>query len=53
MEERRIINLVQKVYWGSDIETINKLLFQITGTNQELYFTTDPEEPVEKIEWEI
>jgi DNA invertase Pin-like site-specific DNA recombinase len=51
MVERRIINLIQKLYCGSDIETINKLLVQITGTTQELYFTTNPEESIEKIEY--
>ena len=51
IEENRIINLIQKLYWGADIDLINNLLVQITGTVQELYFLTNPEETVQKIEW--
>lgn len=50
-EERKIIDLIQKLYWGSEIKLINKLLVEITGTNQQLYYITNPEESVEKIEY--
>jgi DNA invertase Pin-like site-specific DNA recombinase len=50
-EEHKIIDLIQKLYWGSEIKLINKLLVEITGTPQQLYYITNPEKSIEKIEY--
>jgi DNA invertase Pin-like site-specific DNA recombinase len=49
-KEQKIINLIKKLYWGSNIKIINKLLFEITGINHELYFIYDIK-PVEEIKY--
>jgi DNA invertase Pin-like site-specific DNA recombinase len=51
IEEQRISNLINKLYWGSDIKSINHLLVKITGETHELYFTIVPEESVNKIDY--
>lgn len=51
LQEKNIIDLINKLYWGSNIDYINSLLVRITGKPQELYFHGDPEQPVDKIEY--
>jgi len=50
-EEQLIIKLIKNLYWGSSINTINKMLFKITGDKHELYFITAPEEQVTHVEY--
>lgn len=50
-EEQQIIKLIQNLYWGSSIDTINKMLLKITGEPHELYFITAPEKQVKTIQY--
>lgn len=51
IEEQNIINLIQKLYWGSGIEPINELIVNITGIAHKLCFLTEPYEPAELVEY--
>ena len=41
-QEQKIINLVNKMYWGDDIKPIQILLEEITGEEQEIINPTNP-----------
>jgi DNA invertase Pin-like site-specific DNA recombinase len=51
LQEKNIIDLINKLYWGSNIEYINSLFIRITGKPQELYFVGEPDKPIDKIEY--
>ena len=51
IEERNIIQLINKLYWGSDINSVQDLILKITGKKQELFFISNPDEKVTKIEY--
>ena len=49
-EEQKIINLIEKLYWGSNIVSIHVLLYEITNIKHTLYNITDPKENIIKLE---
>ena len=49
--EQNIINLINILYFGSNIKKIDELLKKITGVKQEFYFVSDPSESVTKLEY--
>lgn len=49
-QEQKIINLVNKMYWGDDIKPIQILLEEITGEEQEIINPTNPNEQITRIE---
>lgn len=49
--EQKIINLVNKMYWGDDIKPILLLLEEITGEKQEIINPINPNEQITRIEY--
>ena len=49
--EQKIINLVNKMYWGDDIKPIQILLEELTGEKQEIINPTNPNEEITKIDY--
>jgi DNA invertase Pin-like site-specific DNA recombinase len=50
-QEQNIILLINKLFWGASIETLNSLLLQLTGTTHKLFNTKDPTEQINSIEY--
>jgi DNA invertase Pin-like site-specific DNA recombinase len=51
MEEQQIINLINKLYYGSNISQVESLLVRITKRKHDLYNPNDINEDVDKIEY--
>jgi DNA invertase Pin-like site-specific DNA recombinase len=49
--EQKVINLVNKMYWGDDIKPIQILLEEITGEKQEIINPINPNEQITRIEY--
>jgi DNA invertase Pin-like site-specific DNA recombinase len=49
--EQKIINLVNKMYWGDDIKPIKLLLEELTGERQEIINPINPKEQITRIEY--
>ena len=43
-KEQDIIQLINKLFWGSDTKSVNELLFKITGTLDEICDLNDDDE---------
>jgi len=49
--EQLIMKFINKLYWGSDMKSINYLLFMITNITHEIYNTKNENENIEKVEY--
>jgi DNA invertase Pin-like site-specific DNA recombinase len=50
-QEQKIINLVNKMYWGDDIKPILLLLEELTGEKQEIINPINPNEQITRIKY--
>lgn len=50
-QEQKIINLINKMYWGDEIQPIQLLLEELTGEKQEVINPTNPNEQITRIEY--
>ena len=51
IKEQKIIKLVQKLYYGTDITSVKKLLFDITNIKHKIIDTNDNSEQTQPIEY--
>ncbi len=49
--EQLIITFINKLYWGSDIKSINDMLFTLTNATHKIYNKKNENENIEKIEY--
>ncbi len=49
--EQKVINLINKLYYGSNIGVIEKLIFELSNTMHELYNPKNPNEEIESVEY--
>lgn len=49
--EQLIITFINKMYWGSDMKSINEILFLLTNVTHEIYNTKNEYENIEKVEY--
>jgi DNA invertase Pin-like site-specific DNA recombinase len=49
--EQLIITCINKLYWGSDIKSINEILFTLTNETHEIFDTNNENEIIDKIEY--
>lgn len=49
--EQKVIGLINKMYWGSNIKPVENILQELTGETHEIFNWINPEEKVSKIEF--
>lgn len=49
--EQKVINLINKMYWGCDIKQFQSILQELTGESHEIYNWSNPNENVSRIEY--
>ncbi len=49
--EQKVIGLINKMYWGSDIKPVENILKELTGETHEIISYSNPEENVKRIEY--
>lgn len=51
VDEQKIIDLINKMYWGCDIRPIQSILNELTGDNHVIFNPSNPNEKVSRIEY--